>query len=282
MNTVILGADNPLGSELVTHLQSRELRCVSIAGADPALDKPHLLMNAFSVHQPGFVVNLQCRELLSTDVAEDHKRALRSLKNITRACRAVDAVMIHVSDCDVFAGQRIGSYREHDKPDGHGDRVKRLIKAENYARRRVPRHIMLRPGTMISPTGDNVFTRIMRSLERGDRLTFGPGSVCITPASDVARVIAALIQQLECGASPWGIYHYCSEEATNLFAFTEVAVALASQYGKIDADSVQIELKEDGTENLVLSCKQILSAFGIRQRKWRTNLPSIVAEYCRQ
>ena len=100
-------------------------------------------------------------------------------------------------------------------------------------------------------------------------------------AASVNRVIAAAIQQLDCGATPWGIYHYCSDDSTNLFGFAEVAVALASQYGKLDADAVQIELKQGETENLVLSCKQILSAFGIRQRKWRANLPSIVAEYCR-
>ncbi len=281
MTTVILGADSALGSELVTHLQAREQTCVKIAIGDTALDKPRLLMNAFAVHKPEFVVNLACRELLASDDETDHKRAMRVLKNVCRATRHYNAALIHVSDCDVFAGRRSGVYREHDRPDAEGDRVKRMVKAESYARRRVPRHILLRPGPLISAQGDNVFTRIISRMQKGERLAFSPDKLSLTPAADVARVIAAIIQQLDCGAEAWGVYHYCCKDATDLYGFAEAILAVGAQYGSLDTDKVQITLNEGEGSHVILSCKQILSAFGIKQRTWRHSLPSIVTEYSR-
>jgi dTDP-4-dehydrorhamnose reductase len=281
MKTFVVGADHRLGMELAAYLQGRDLPFVSVAGNDPLLGDPRALTNSINAHAATQVINLMSQEWFRSDDARDHRHGLLLIKNLCRACRPTQATLIHLSDASMFAGRRSGAYREKDKPDHADERAQRVLKGESHVVRRVPRHIVLRTGPLMAATGDNLFTRVMQRLERGELLDCTDDRLCPTPASDVARVIVAMILQLACGAQPWGTYHYCSSDAASLYNFAEAVVALASQYGRIRPDAVQLRARAASEHNVILNCHQILGAFGIKQRAWRAELPSVVAEYCR-
>jgi len=57
--------------------------------------------------------------------------------------------------------------------------------------------------------------------------------------------------------------------------------ALASQYGRIRREAVQLRDVPGQERHVILNCHQLLGAFGIKQRAWRAALPSVVSEYCR-
>jgi dTDP-4-dehydrorhamnose reductase len=110
-----------------------------------------------------------------------------------------------------------------------------------------------------------------------------------TPADDIARVIFAMLQQMECEAKVWGIYHYCSADITTPFDFAEVVLASMAQFSN-KMMTIKIEAKEEeggrrksrkgpalgDVSNQVLSCQKILNTFGICQRPWRGELAMII------
>jgi dTDP-4-dehydrorhamnose reductase len=265
----------------VANLQGRDIPFVSISSRDPVLESVKLLQHAFAIHGATHIVNALSREWFQGDDAGAHKRALLLVKNLCKASRLQDATLIHLSDGSMFGGRKSGAYREKDKPD-HGDpRVARILKGERYVLKRVPQHIVLRSGPLLAPTGDNLFTMLMQRFEQGEMLECSEDKICPTPANDVARVVVAMIVQLDCGATPWGLYHYCSSDATSLYNLAEAVLALASQYGRIRRDTVSLVPLASEDRNVILNCHQLLGTFGIKQRPWRAALPSVVAEYCR-
>jgi dTDP-4-dehydrorhamnose reductase len=281
MKAYVVGGDFRLGMELAASLEGRDLPFVSVASHDPVLGDARALTQALTAHGATQVINVLSQEWFRSEDARDHRKGLLLIKNLSRACRGTQAALLHLSDASMFAGRRSGAYREKDRPDHADERAARVLKGESYVRRRVTRHIVLRAGPMVAATGDNLFTRVMHRLERGELLECTDDRVCPTPASDVARVAVAIILQLACGAEPWGTYHYCSSDAASLYNFAEAVVALASQYGRIRPDAVQLKARAASEHNIILNCHQILGAFGIKQRAWRAALPSVVAEYCR-
>lgn len=281
MKAVVIGSDLRLGLELAANLQGRDYPFVSIASDDPVLESAKLLQHAFTVHRATEVISVLPQEWFRTADAAAHRRGLLLIQNLCKVCRALDVALLHLSDASMFAGRKSGTYREKDKPDRSDDRAKRVLKGERYVIKRVPRHIVLRSGPLFAASGDNLFTGVMKRLERGEPVECGEDKLCPTPANDLARVVVAIILQLSCGATPWGIYHYCSSDAASLYNFAEAVVALASQYGRIRSDDVHLQARPAQDRNIVLNCHQLLGAFGIKQRAWRSALPSVVAEYCR-
>lgn len=281
MKVLVVGADHRLGLELAAGLQGRDIPFFSLGSQDKLLSDARALAAAVHAHGAGYVINALSADCFRTDDAAEHRRGLLLIKNLANVCRATQAVLIHVSDTSMFAGRRSGAYREKDRPDNTDARAKRVLKGESHVLRRVPRHIVLRSGPLVAATGDNLFTRVMRQLERGEALECSDDRVCPTPAADLARVVVGIILQLACGATPWGIYHYCSSDASSLYNFAEAVLALASQYGRIRRDTAQLSARPAQERNLILNCHQILGTFGIKQRPWRAALPAVVAEYCR-
>ena len=45
------------------------------------------------------------------------------------------------------------------------------------------------------------------------------------------------VQQLDCGANCWGIFHYSSSDTTTSRDFAETVITLASNYGMVDIDN---------------------------------------------
>jgi dTDP-4-dehydrorhamnose reductase len=63
--------------------------------------------------------------------------------------------------------------------------------------------------------------------------------------------------------------------------FTDTLIALASQYGEVDLDGVQLIEVDDmsGPEIAqypLLDCEKILEAFGVKQRTWRSALTAVI------
>ena len=139
-----------------------------------------------------------------------HKRALLLVKNLCKASQLQEATLIQLSDDSMFAGRKNGAYREKDKSDSGDPRAARVLKAERHVLKRVTRHIVLRSGPLLAPAGDNLFSMVMQRLERGEQLECSEDKICPTPANDVARVVVAIIVQLDCGATPWGCLLYTS------------------------------------------------------------------------
>jgi len=104
---------------------------------------------------------------------------------------------------------------------------------------------------------------------------------CPTPVADIARVIAAIHDQLDCGAMPWGTFHYESADPTNAYEFAEVVLAAAMQYWPMGEGAVQLRsAPADSAADVypLLNCQRLRDTFGIQQLPWRRTISSVLKQ----
>jgi len=90
--------------------------------------------------------------------------------------------------------------------------------------------------------------------------------------TDLARVMRAIIQQLDCGAEVWGTYQYAGSEGISLY---ELGLAIAGLPGIPEDLHLVDEVSGWGQlepVNTRLVCTKIRNTFGIKQVPWRIGL----------
>ena len=108
-----------------------------------------------------------------------------------------------------------------------------------------------------------------------------------TPVDDAARVILAVLTQLDCQAPLWGTYHYGGQEATTALALGQAVLSEARVFRHLLLDEVKPQAHAsrsdaaDEPQHAVLACKKILHTFGVKPRAWRTALPQLLDRYYR-
>lgn len=103
-----------------------------------------------------------------------------------------------------------------------------------------------------------------------------------TAADDLARVILAVSEQIDCQAEVWGVYHHCGLETKKESEFMLQVLKYTSQhdeqiYQLIDS----LKISEDSLAppeiaNATLSAKKLFDTFGIKQRSWHGNLQATI------
>ena len=284
MRVLIVGSDTELGIHLIQRLQERGCDFVAISSSSEFLVSSKALAACLQTERPDCVVNAYTYHLSQSPEAVDQKTALDCIKFVSKASAAVKLPLVHLSGATVFKGKSSGQYREDEKSDVSDKLGKRLYKAERYIRRKQKQHIILRMPWVFGAGGDDYFTRVLDSLlEKGEITLEQEQLISPTPANDVARVVVAILEQIDCGAEPWGVYHYCSEPMVHLSVFIEAIIAVASQYGEVEPHLRSLDLSSLNAEippPVNLNCKKILNTFGIRQRGWRSSLPALVRARC--
>ncbi len=108
-----------------------------------------------------------------------------------------------------------------------------------------------------------------------------------TPVDDAARVILAVLKQLDCQAPLWGTYHYGGQEATTALALGQAVLSEARVFRSLLLDEVKPQAHAsrpdaaDEPQHAVMACKKILHTFGVKPRAWRTALPQLLDRYYR-
>ena len=101
-----------------------------------------------------------------------------------------------------------------------------------------------------------------------------------TPADDIAKIIYAALQQIDCDESLWGTYHYCSVESTTEYAFAEVLLAEARQYEDLGHIGIeQLDDEECESNETILDSRLIKHTFGIKPKPWRQALSRLIRRY---
>jgi dTDP-4-dehydrorhamnose reductase len=281
LKILLLDPDSQPGfalAELLRRHPQMEWRGVAAATLAQSTEKVVELVTDFV---PDFIVNTYSIGL--TEFPGDlHKSHVKQLKAICRAANGVGAALVHVSSALVFNNARGKLFFETDRPKPKGPTSRRLVELEQVVTRRTQRHIVLRSGWLFGAHGWGAFHRFLRALELGEEIKLQAAiEGTPTPAADVARVLFAMLQQLDCGAPCWGIYHYCSSEITSSRDFSETVLTMIAQYGKISIESIKLVENGDTSEDHlqrypILDCNKILNTFGIKQRPWRSAMTGIL------
>lgn len=183
-----------------------------------------------------------------------------------------------LSDCRVFASGK-QRHREIDKAEPNTAEGIALLQREDALRNLHPLHVILRSGAILATQGDNLLTRLLALLRAGGEVpAASEPRFCPVGIDDLARVIGAVYDQLDCAAQCWGTYHYNSSDATSPYEFAEAVLAAASQYWPLgDRVKIQVAALSPWSGNCPqLNCQLLRDTFGIQQLTWRKAVPELL------
>ncbi|WP_286240339.1 dTDP-4-dehydrorhamnose reductase [Neptuniibacter halophilus] len=255
---------------------------VALGKAQLDITNEDQIQQALAAHLPDYVVN--CATYDYVDLAEQNQALCYgvntdAVEKLARVCGDFSIPMFHLSTDYVFDGHYASGYTEEDEVAPLGVYGDSKWQGEERLRQLLPRHIILRVSWLFSEQGDNFVLRTLETARKQKVMeAVSDRRGCPTAASDVARVILAMLKQIHNGADAWGTYHYCGAEIINRYDFCKEILIAAGSYESFEVEKlVPISGKDYLTEALrpntsVLTCRKLLSVFGIRQRPWRHEL----------
>ena len=282
MRVLILGSDTPLGSALIER------------GSDPA--RHELIPMSRSAcrwkserQAKKSVVRAKCDIVVDARIeaagdggVQIQEMDLKRCHWVAKACQRGRIAYLYVSSSRVFSGRLDRPYTEEDLADNEETVGQLLGQAEDIVTRTCERHLILRLGPVFSYEGTNLITQMLGALNQGARLVLD-NNLRGSPvaASDGARVLLALLDQVGTGIEPWGVYHYGSADTATYYEFAEALLASASQFFEFSSSAVQLERESDEllALNRSLDCNKIRNTFAIRQVTWRSAIGDLVKHY---
>ena len=202
---------------------------------------------------------------------------------LAEICSEKNIPIIHLSTDHVFDGHYASGYTEDDQTIPLGIFGKSKWQGEDMLRQKLEQHLILRVSWLFSPWGDNFLTRSLQTARtETDMYAADDRSGCPTSAGDIARVVLAIIRQLNENAGAWGTYHYCGAEVTTRFKFLEAIYDRAQHKEELVTKRLhsvprsQLYANAERPASSVLNCKKLLNDFGIHQRPWRSELAQVI------
>ena len=287
---LITGADGQIGNYLNQIAQGEPFfSVVALTDAELDISSREQVQQQLDRYLPDYVINTTGFNAVDqVEVEPDRCLALNrdAVENLAKACGDLAIPLLHLSSDYVFDGHYESGYTEADQASPLGLYGESKWQGEELLREALPQHVILRVSWVFSAIGDNFMRRALLQA-KGQEEIFAADDRrgCPTSASDIARVIVAILKQLHNGAENWGTYHYCCAEITTRYGFTEAVLAAAGQYEKLKAEKlVPISSSQLGNDaerpaSSVLVCNKLLNDFGIRQLPWRSQLVAMIREH---
>ncbi|MDT8427632.1 MAG: sugar nucleotide-binding protein [Pseudomonadales bacterium] len=297
MKLLVVGADSAVGRELTAQLTQRGIEYFAPEGKELDIKDPVRLARTVTLNAPDQLINLasfRAGSQLAVTQAEHETEQCDRINHqqaavLAQVCDHLNIPLLHLSSAYVFAGDKKLGYNEQDtpKPAGIYGKTERLGEEQIIAT--LDKHIILRCGWVFGPGQNELLRHWIEEARANDgkvkvlRRKFSP-----TPAEDIARVIMAIIQQVDCQADVWGIYHYCGLETKRESEFVQHVIKLAAQHDEnlyrlldhLEMSLQRVELPE--IVNATLATKKIFDTFGIKQRSWHGSLQALIKNICNE
>lgn len=182
--------------------------------------------------------------------------------------------LVQLSSCYVFDGRKQSAYLASNPGQPFSQLGNWQWECEQALRTLLPRHLILRTGWSLG--------RFIRKVQGSalDRSVLPLSSRYHgQPVAyrDLARVIVAILQQIDCGAEVWGTFQYAGAEEISHY---ELGLAIAELAGLPEGTRVVDEVPAWAAlepENATLGCTKIRNTFGIKQLPWRRMLDEELA-----
>lgn len=271
MHVLVVHDYGPLGKVLLERLRATHLQVSPLLVSDPCNAGLDALEN-WIPEDTDLIVNAlwMCDPEVAEKSPEDTHIAAFSLPvAMAEFARDRGMAMLQLSSCYVFDGRKQSGYITSNPGQPVNELGNWQWECEQALRTLLPRHIILRTGWSLA----RFIRKVQASTAAGDVLSL-PGRCRGQPVAvrDLARVIAAVVLQLDCGAEVWGTYQYAGAEEINLY---ELGLAIAGLPGIPEGLRVVDEVPEWGhlePANTTLICTKIRNTFGIKQTPWRSSL----------
>ncbi len=236
MTTLVLGSNGQVGRHLRTLLPDAAFW----TRADADLTDPTAVGQAVRRTAADVVVNASAYTAVDRAEADAETAWQVNAASVAAIAAAVadrDAAFVHISTDYVFDGRRDSPYLADDATAPLGVYGRTKLAGELAVQSLCPRHWIVRTSWVFSEFGGNFVKTMLRLAGERDTLqVVGDQRGRPSDARDVARLLAALVSQLERGREPEpGVYHSGGGPETTWHAFAEEIFRRALALGLIAA-----------------------------------------------
>ncbi len=242
---LVTGANGQVGQALLATLPPLG-RVVSVTRADCDLADPEAVRGLLDRIRPSIIVNAAA--YTAVDKAEsdaDTAHAVNAMAPGVMAswAKANHASLIHFSTDYVFDGRLDRRYREEDAVHPLSVYGRTKLEGEEAIRAALGRHVILRTCWVYSPDGSNFLRTMLRLAKEREALkVVGDQIGAPTSAALIARVTAAVVEQILAGQEPWGTYHLSAKGETSWYGYARHAIRSARAAGmplRLDPDTIE-------------------------------------------
>lgn len=271
MHVLVVHDYGPLGKLLLERLRNTTLQVTPLLVSNPASadlqavkswipEDTDLIVNALWLTDP---------EAAQKDPEDTHKAAFSLPVALAECARDRDIALFQLSSCYVFDGRKQRGYITSNPGQPFNELGNWQWESEQALRMLLPQHIILRTGWSLS----RFIRKVQASVSAGETLSM-PGRCRGLPVAvaDLARVMTAVILQLDCGAEVWGTYQYAGAEEVNLYELGQVIAGLPGIPESLRVVDEVPEWAQLEPLNTTLICTKIRNTFGIKQQPWRSFL----------
>lgn len=271
MHVLVVHDYGPLGRVLLealrqTHLQVSpllisELDSVELSALEAWIpEDTDLIVNALWLADP---------ELAESDPEFAHKASFSLPLALAEYASKHDMSLLQLTSSYVFDGRKQSAYIASNPGQPANELGNWQWEAEQAIRTLLPRHILLRTGWSLGR-----FLRKVQSVASSSDTVKLSGKCRGQPVTvtDLARVMTAIIKQIDCGAEVWGTFQYAGAEEITLY---ELGLAIVGLPGIPSGLRVVDEMTDWATlepANATMICTKIRNTFGVKQLPWRSGL----------
>ena len=281
---VITGVSGQAGGALVRH-GLPGLEVVGATRADLDLSSPASLRERLDRSRPDILVN--CAAYTAVDKAESEPD-LAALVNaeapgvLATWCADHSVPMVHVSTDYVFDGSRRRPWRPDDPTAPLGVYGTTKEQGELAVRAAGGDHAIVRTAWLYDGAGRNFLTTMLRLGTQSSLGVVDDQTGCPTAADDLARGLAAVVEQLaEGNAAVQGTHHFCASGETTWYGFAEAIFEFAAPVWGHRPEVRAITTADYPTPAKrpaysVLDCGSFIAATGVEPRPWRSALRAVL------
>lgn len=276
MKILITGANGMLAKSVRKRLEGNELICTDVAELD--ITNEENVLKKISEIKPEYIIN--CAAFTAVDKAETAGEIVEKInadgpRNLAKAAKENDCVLVHISTDYVFGGDLDveKDYKEDDPKNPVTAYGITKLHGEEAIKENTDKYYIFRTAWLYGD-GNNFVRTMLKLGETKDEISVvndQHGSP--TYAEDLANFIAEAIEK----KIPYGIYHTTNEGYTTWYDFTKAIFEYAGIICKVNPVST-----EEYTEMMKITqakrpknsqmSKEKLKAQGIEVPEWEDAL----------
>ncbi|WP_458525997.1 sugar nucleotide-binding protein [Onishia taeanensis] len=211
-----------------------------------------------------------------------------AVERCVRVCRELDVPLVWCVSDQLYEDGFDGPIDEHMTPEPRDEGLRQLMAVGHQIREQHPRHLIVRLGPLFALEGGGAWLGgMLDRLVCGDEMSAAQDVIfCPTSADAAAMALTGMLQQIQCGADGWGVYHLAGTEPVSAFAFASmVRTQLATRLEGLGQSILLGELKALDHHHVqplrrVLNCRRVLQAFGVHQKPWRLEVGRMLDAWC--
>ncbi len=287
MKLLVFGSNSPLGLSYTQLLKKESVKFIAIKDDEPDIYKDDILANLIADAEASQLLNLSLNPgLFQSETALSKERTGQLTQACTillKAAKAQKLPLIHHSSVAVFDGSNPKPYLETDTCSPKNPLGKLALSLEKRVAK-IEKHILLRTEGVFDSDTPIFDDCIKLCKENQGKMVLLDQRCSPTPLADVSRVLFAINKQLDCDASPWGLYQYCALQATHRHTFIEdFLIEAAKRDTALEPiiKNLEISTQETGKtqlQNSVVDCQLLMASFGIKQRSRVEALKEVISQ----